>query len=354
MASSSKKTILIIINNLKSGGTQNQAVLYANRLSERYRVMFLVIRGFSEENCFFENRLYNSIDVYKIKYKPVPLAMIKLVQFFFQKEYDLCINFQPVTNLIGTMLTKLFNPKARVICTIRGDSKESYFGIKLYRSFCNLFWVNSSKISNKLNAYYGLDAKKIILKYNLVEPKFLNTEFTKHHILHVGRITQVKNQLELIEAMSILSMDDKKSIELHFVGAVEDKAYYKNLLIRIKELGLKNIFFHDKTEDIDSYYRKCELLILTSLSEGLPNVILEAQAYGIPVISSNVGDISILIDHRSTGYLYASMNSNELSENIVHFFSLSEEEKCNMRKAVFSSLISFSQENNEQFIANYL
>lgn len=350
MAGNSKKTILIVINNLKSGGTQNQAVLYANRLSERYRVMFLVIRGFSEENCFFENRLNSSIKLYRIKYKLLPLAMIELLHFYLLNKYQLCVNFQPRTNLLSTFLSKIFNPKSKIICTIRGDRAMNYFGINLYGAYTDLFWVNSTKISERLSQTYGIDSKKIITKYNLVEPQGINFNFKEKYILHVGRIAKVKNQLELIEAFSQLPVDYKNSCELHFVGAIEDEAYYGVLMNRIQELKLKNIFFHPKTSNVETYYSKCDLLVLSSLSEGLPNVILEAQAYGIPVASSNVGDVSLLIDHTSTGYLYTSENSKELSECMLRYFSMSMEKKLNMRNRVFSRLVTFSEENNVEFL----
>ena len=74
-------------------------------------------------------------------------------------------------------------------------------------------------------------------------------------------------------------------------------------------------------QDLRGYYRKCRLLVLPSLSEGLPLVVLEALACGMPVIASNVGSISDVIYHGTNGYLIYQGDVDELAKAILNILT---------------------------------
>lgn len=64
-------------------------------------------------------------------------------------------------------------------------------------------------------------------------------------------------------------------------------------------------------------YKACDVMALPSLSEGLPNVILEAMAFGVPVVASQVGGVPEIIDHGINGLLIESASSTNLAQALI-------------------------------------
>ncbi len=86
---------------------------------------------------------------------------------------------------------------------------------------------------------------------------------------------------------------------------------------KISDLGLENrIHLVGQTNNVKSWLDKFDLFILTSAVEGLPNVLIEAQAFGVPVISTDAGGARDTFIDGVTGYI-VSDNSNEISERII-------------------------------------
>ena len=86
---------------------------------------------------------------------------------------------------------------------------------------------------------------------------------------------------------------------------------------KISELGLKDrIHLVGQTSNVKSWLNKFDLFLLTSSVEGLPNVLIEAQAFGVPVISTNAGGARDTFIDGVTGYIVGD-NSNEISERII-------------------------------------
>ena len=86
---------------------------------------------------------------------------------------------------------------------------------------------------------------------------------------------------------------------------------------KISELGLENrIHLVGQTNNVKPWLDKFDLFLLTSSVEGLPNVLIEAQAFGVPVISTDAGGARDTFIDGATGYI-VSDNSNDISERII-------------------------------------
>ena len=119
---------------------------------------------------------------------------------------------------------------------------------------------------------------------------------TKHSnslkILFVGRISVQKRVDRLIEAMNIL----KIPAQLTIVGEGEEREKMENLT---KTLNLKNVTFVGRKtkEELLKYYSDSDMFVLSSVFEGMPLVVLEAMATGLPIMGSNVQGIRELINN---------------------------------------------------------
>ncbi|MBF0196512.1 MAG: GT4 family glycosyltransferase PelF [Planctomycetes bacterium] len=115
------------------------------------------------------------------------------------------------------------------------------------------------------------------------------TEESRFTIGFVGRVTPIKDVKTFVRAIKIV-VDKYPKLHVLVMGPMEEDPEYVDeckILIDMFDLN-DNIEFTGRV-NVREYYPKLDVVVLTSVSEGLPFVILEAHAAGIPCISSDVG-----------------------------------------------------------------
>lgn len=128
-------------------------------------------------------------------------------------------------------------------------------------------------------------------------------------VLSAGRLSSEKGHRFLIEAFNKIS---SKHNDCHLVLA-GDGPLMQELQQLNNELGAKNVHFLGFRSDIVNLYQQCQIMSLPSLSEGLPNAVLEAMTFGCCVVASSVGGIPILVDDQHNGLLCEAGNSEQLA-----------------------------------------
>ncbi len=121
-------------------------------------------------------------------------------------------------------------------------------------------------------------------------------------LLCVGRLVPAKGQHVLLEAASVVSA---RGLDFHltFVGTGPDE---ERLRCTCSRLGLDDrVTFTGglPPEQVRSHFENADLFILPSFAEGIPVVLMEAMACGVPVISSPINGIPELIEHQRNGIL---------------------------------------------------
>lgn len=102
-------------------------------------------------------------------------------------------------------------------------------------------------------------------------------------VLAVGRLTKLKGFNHLLDVWKIVETKND-SWKLLIVGNGEEK---NSLEEKIKNLSLKRAYLEGETNDLSKYYEMARILVSTSDTEGLPMVMIEAQSYGVPIVSYN-------------------------------------------------------------------
>ena len=93
----------------------------------------------------------------------------------------------------------------------------------------------------------------------------------------------------------------------------------KTVLHWINEKGLHDeVKLVGEVNDVASWLEMMDVFLFTSLSEGLPNVLIEAQAFGLPVVSTRVGGVSEVVSHRKTGLLVDFDSPEEISDKLLY------------------------------------
>jgi len=138
-------------------------------------------------------------------------------------------------------------------------------------------------------------------------------------ILFVGRLTRDKGIPELVEAFARLD-EQFLNLRLLLVGCFEVEDPLPPETRRQLEKQ-PHIIFVGAVQDTPSYYAAADIVVLPSHREGLPTVILEAQAAGKPVVGANATGIVDLVTDGETGLLFPVGDATALSKTIARLLT---------------------------------
>lgn len=176
--------------------------------------------------------------------------------------------------------------------------------------------IANSEIALKRAFARGLKRRKIDLVKNIVEvPDAAETQLleprTDLKILFVGRLVQQKRS-ELFIKMAWRLKRDLPKIDVTF-QIVGDGPLRSNLEKLRRDYGLSSdeMLFSGEQSDMTRIYRRSDILVLTSEHEGMPNVVLEAMTFGIPVVATRVGGVPEILSENS-GILVDASDFNGL------------------------------------------
>lgn len=142
----------------------------------------------------------------------------------------------------------------------------------------------------------------------------------------IGRVTKVKNHPHFIKSFKQLVDKSEKPVKGFIVGDGDMLQECKNLA---KELGLSisngvdfnpdaQLYFTSWREDIDQVINGLDILTLTSLNEGTPVTLIEAQACQKPIISTRVGGIVDIVKENQTALLTEKEDIEGFSEKLLY------------------------------------
>ncbi|XRO75135.1 GT4 family glycosyltransferase PelF [Methanocaldococcus sp. 28A] len=160
---------------------------------------------------------------------------------------------------------------------------------------------------NKIKVIYtGIDTKKF------VPPD--KKDYSKIIVGNVSRIDSIKGTKEYVEIANYI-VKRLKNIEFWHIGPIEDIKYAKEVFNLNKKYGYP-VKFLGPTNDPLKFYQRIHLYLNTSLSEGLPLSVLEAQSCGVPAICSNVGACKYIC------YIYYNMKQDKEKylEDLLNIF----------------------------------
>jgi glycosyltransferase involved in cell wall biosynthesis len=168
-------------------------------------------------------------------------------------------------------------------------------------------------------------------------------------LLYVGRLEPEKGLPYLIQSISLLKKDNKH-VHLKIIGSGPEE---KELRTLTKKLDVKNeVTFYGYVkfgEPLFSYYTRADCLVLPSLSEGFPNVIMEAMAFNVAIIATKVGGIPEIIKHKRNGLLVQPGSAEAFAEAIIELID-NPELADSMRKSAKIDALSYTMEVQQELM----
>ena len=316
--------IIHFISGLKSGGTERNLYKLLKK-SKNKNIIF----SFSKENFYFKNK---NIKIYFPNKKSLIANLSHLFKIpkILKSEKPVIVYCWMIHANIFAGLISYFCGFKNIIWNIRSSGKEYSFRNRNLTLFLFLIFLSyivpkkivfnsnfsllshNRKFFNKKNNFVifnGFEEKKFFLK---PRKKIIN-------YLCVARNHPIKNHQLLFEAFYLL---DKTFSEwkLTLVGRNINLLKIKTQKHKKYKKILKKINFFDEKDNLKSFYKNSNFVVLSSHAESFPNVVGEAMSYGIPVISTNVGDVKNLIInkkllvnfHTASNFCKALLYSTEL------------------------------------------
>jgi len=217
---------------------------------------------------------------------------------------------------------------------------------KCYLPFAKHIIVVSTQLQSWLNNIIGVPEKKISVVLNGVNtqvnkhiPKPISGSFT---IGTVARLSIEKNQQLLINAFADflhnLPKDEAVDCHLRIVGDGAQRTALESLVVK-RDVS-SNVVFVGNSDKVNQELALLDLFVLTSISEGMPMTILEAMATGLPVLSTDVGNIAGVISASKGGQVVPSNDKKALVEALSFFYL-----QANKRVEMGQCAANFVREN---------
>jgi glycosyltransferase involved in cell wall biosynthesis len=150
-------------------------------------------------------------------------------------------------------------------------------------------------------------------------------------LLLIGRPSPEKNHRLLIDALASIRQRLVRPWTLLVVGGEPAGDYGDELTRAISNAGLADrIRFLSPRRDIERLLAACDALVLPSLYEGCPNVVLEAQAAGRVVVASDVSDMRLLVADGDSGWLFDPHDQAQLEAILLNMDRLATDALLDM------------------------
>jgi glycosyltransferase involved in cell wall biosynthesis len=301
--------ILQIIDSLEAGGAERMAVNYANALVDKIDFSGLVV---TRKEGALRNQLSKKVAYLFLNKKKAidSKALFKLRHYVVQNQVTHIHAHS--TSFFMAFLLKITYPKIQLIWHDHYGNSEflesrPVIGLKIILPFFGGIiavnqklkrWSEEKKLSKKILYLPNFPSKES----DVSEHTFLKGTMGKR-IVSLANLRIQKNHFLLVEVAKMI----KKSHPdwtFHLVGKDFEDDYSQEIKNLISEFELENvIFIYGSKQDIKNILEQSTIAILTSQSEGLPVALLEYGWHGKPVVVTNVGEIPMLIQNGSNGFI---------------------------------------------------
>ncbi len=208
----------------------------------------------------------------------------------------------------------------------------------------DLILFNSSVSMNALKKMKVVPDNKLMVIPNVIDLtsyKKLKQKSDKLKIAYLGKLNSGKAVHILIEALALIRHHTYfDSLEVWIIGDGQELTQLEELAL---QLGVaEQVKFWGNQSNIHQLLFACQIFVFPSLSEGFPNVIIEAMAAGLAVISTPVGEVPFIIDNHKTGLIVAYNDVEEMA-NRIHELIQNQTVRTNL--GFFARLMVFRRYN---------
>jgi N-acetylgalactosamine-N,N'-diacetylbacillosaminyl-diphospho-undecaprenol 4-alpha-N-acetylgalactosaminyltransferase len=367
--------IAVLIYSLAGGGAErvvSQLLNYINSEENEVHLVLMkkVIVYEVPKNIsihYLENSNPEESGIFKIL--KLPFLALRYRKILNKHDITVSLSFLTRPNYINS-LANFFSKKRKIILSERSNPTAQYHG-KSFHSIINRFLIsklfpfsdiiisNSEGNRKELIECFKVPEKKIITIHNPIDLKkveeapvcdgFYNNDY--FNFISVGRLNEGKNHELLIRSLATIQ---NKNIRLYIFGEGNLKSFLSNLIL---ELKLENqVFLNGFSTEIFSYLKGADAFLFGSKHEGFPNVLIEAMACELPIVSTNcnsgpneimeVYDVKEIQENIITGYgILVPLNNKSLMAKAIIELVDNKQYYDSCKKKVISRAFDFRKES---------
>ena len=299
-----------------------------------------------------KNNNFNIIQIKGLKWKLNflydPIVLIKLIKMMRKNRYDIVHTHTTKAGILGRIAARIAGVPV-IVHGLHGSTFEAFVSGLLNRllflferftgRFTDAYISVSGVLSEKyiergigkkenyhtiysgmeLETFYGARGKINCRK----KQRELGIGLEDFVIGNVARLETRKGHKLLIDAFEKVIKERKGCpLKLLIVGEGEERGNLENY---VKEANLeKKVIFTGYREDVEELMALMDIFVLTSLREGLPRVLVQAAAVGMPSVAFNVDGVPEIIKDNYNGFLVKVKDVEQLENRIVKYMNNKE------------------------------
>ena len=334
---------VFVLNNFKMGGAERQAILLARLINQRTNAFATIIGLDSELGSV--TTICQSMGIDYVAFSFVGRtrllrffqSMIRLTILLRRLKPDIILPYTTFPNAVMGLIWRfagaqlcIWNQRNAGLNTERLPWRLlEYIALKN----THLFFSNSREGIWYLNEKMKVPLSKVKWIQNAFDPDlYANCNHSLHGlVLHhydysacmVANIHENKDHETLIKAWKIVVTRmirlNKKAL---LILAGRHGSNYHKILELVKTLQLENnLVFLGEVKNVVTLYKKCDLCVLSSKSEGASNAILEAMYCNLPIVASDIPGIRNLISESNHSYLSKVSDPEDMADKIIKLLS---------------------------------
>ena len=357
---SSKKRIVGIIHHLNVGGAERMMVTLLNYFVTQEFEVHLIVFNYQGE---LKEQFSLEVKVHDLATPSVSKGLFSCLKeihhikphFVFSGIGHLNIALAPFVTLMKRLLpqSKWIARETNIVSLQNQTSKYPKLFDWLYRhcyAHYDLIVAQSIDMKEDLAKNYGIEKDVVVINNPIdveqVEKASLKTlehgfDEQKINLITVARLREEKRHDLMLQTMVLLPLE----FVLTIVGSGEKEVELKALCV---ELNLQNrVTFAGNKSNPYPYMKNADLFLLTSQREGFPNVLLEANALGLPIVAfASQGGITEIVKESQNGLTAPFANLEAFAEKIREAHSMNFDKK---------SIIAMTKERyaKESILAKY-
>lgn len=355
-----KIKLMIFIPSLTVGGSERVISILCKYLDKDKFDIYLVL--LKREGIFLQE-IPIEVNIIDLNIRHARKSLFSIIKTIYQHKPDMVFSTLGYLNLIVGIAKFFVSSKITFIAressipSFRIPSEKYPFLFKLlyslvYKKYDRII-AQSEYMKNDLIKNFNIESEKVVVINNPVDVENIQNksiqsietgfDTTKINLLAVGRLEKVKGYGLLLQALA--KLDDRFSLTI--LGDGKEFANLNKIIFDLKIQNKVRILPFQSNPYI--YMKQADFLVMSSLVEGFPNVILEANACGVPVIAFDApGGTAEIIIERFNGMLvkYCSIDALKQSIEEIVYVEFNQDNIMNYIQNKFKSKEIIKQYDN--------